>query len=368
MFAPIRALLAVRPRASPGVLGAAAAVAVIFAATPFLVPAVASAYGVALGTAGLISTAQVGGFAAAAFLSGRFLAPSRGLLLSSVAGLALVNASSAISVPFPTLLALRLMAGVLMGLVTWITWADAARHTRGIHEVAALGPLTAAVGSPIVAVIAQNWGYPGVYLALAGMCVVSLLLPTEVEHRTRVGTAVSPSRSNRVLLGSLFLATLFGSAMFVYAAAAGSRTGLSPLAVSLGFSLNAVAGIAATRLTESRAGRWLGLTALCAWATGVVPSPAVFLTALTLWGLGFWLALPAVFRLLAERSLRPDERVGDAQAVMAVGRMVGPAIGGVLLADGRFATLGWVSGAGLLIAATVVHAVERHRGVRASIP
>ena len=63
---------------------------------------------------------------------------------------------------------------------------------------------------------------------------------------------------------------------------------------------------------------------------GVVHVPVAFWTAMIVWGFAFWMGVPGAFALLAERSRFPDERAGDAQAVMALGRVVGPLIGGVL--------------------------------------
>ncbi len=65
MFAPARLAYALRPNAPIGILVAAAAVQVLFGATPFLIPEVASRYGVTEGLAAGISVAQVGAFAIA---------------------------------------------------------------------------------------------------------------------------------------------------------------------------------------------------------------------------------------------------------------------------------------------------------------
>jgi predicted MFS family arabinose efflux permease len=69
-------------------------------------------------------------------------------------------------------------------------------------------------------------------------------------------------------------------------------------------------------------------------------------------------AIPAVFRLLAERSLTPSERVGDAQAVMAVGRVVGPVVGGIALGTGHFTLLSIVGAVIMCLAAFTVTTVE----------
>lgn len=364
MFAPHRFLTSVRPEASPGVLAGAGVVTAVFAATPFLIPAIADGYGISTGAAGLLSTAQVGGFAAAAFAAGRLARPSGRLLRLSLAILAITSLLSAVAPNVPLLLALRLLAGAGMGIITWVAWADATRFARGLGDVAAVGPLAATIASPLLAWLAETGSFPAIYAALGGAAVVALLLPIRVVAPPPVGRAVSPSRSNRVLLTALALLTFFGSAVFVFGAAAGSTVaGLDPLTVSLGFSLNALAGVAATRRVARTAtgGWWMIGTAVGALATMTVPNGWVFISAMAVWGFAFWMGVPEILRLLASRSLRPDERVGDAQSIMAVGRAAGPALGGLVVGDGRFALLGLVGGVGLLVASMVVVGVERYR-------
>ncbi|MGH8946378.1 MAG: hypothetical protein ACRDVL_09520 [Acidimicrobiia bacterium] len=139
--------------------------------------------------------------------------------------------------------------------------------------------------------------------------------------------------------------------------------GLTPLAVSWGLSLNALTGFLATRLrgTTRRAGLWMGFTALSALVLGIVGSPWVFFAVMVVWGFAFWMAIPAVFTLLAEKSLIPSERIGDAQAMMALGRVFGPILGGVALGAGQFDRLSLVGGVVMTMAAAVVTMVARYR-------
>lgn len=364
MFAPHRFLTSVRPEASAGVLAGAGVVTAVFAATPFLIPAIAGGFGISTGAAGLLSTAQVGGFAAAAFVAGRTASPSARLLRLSLAVLAVSTLLSAVAPTIQLLLGLRLVAGAAMGVITWVAWADATRFSRGLGDVAAVGPIAATVASPVLAWLAGIGSYPTVYLTLGIAAGITLLLPVNVVAPPPVGRRVSPSRSNRVLLVALAMLTFFGSAVFVFGAAAGTEVaGLDPLVVSLGFSLNALAGVAGTRRVARTAtgGWWMIGTAVGALAIMTVPNGWVFLTAMAVWGFSFWMGVPEILRLLASRSLRPDERVGDAQSIMAVGRAAGPAIGGLVVGDGRFALLGLVGGAGLLAASLIVAAVEQYR-------
>jgi len=80
-----------------------------------------------------------------------------------------------------------------------------------------------------------------------------------------------------------------------------------------------------------------------------IHEPIVFWMALPVWGFSFWMGIPGVYSLLAKRSRYPEERAGDAQAIMAAGRMIGPLMGGALFAW-SLPALGLVGG-GLMVAA-----------------
>jgi len=80
MIGPVRVFLVLRESPQLDSLAAIAAVSALFAATPFIIPAVALEYSVSLGRSGLLSAAQVGGFAVAAFVAGRRLRTHRAYL------------------------------------------------------------------------------------------------------------------------------------------------------------------------------------------------------------------------------------------------------------------------------------------------
>ena len=60
-----------------------ATVSITFAATPFLLQPIADEFGVSLGQAGLMSTAQVGTFALVVFVAGRRLSTDRRFLVGA---------------------------------------------------------------------------------------------------------------------------------------------------------------------------------------------------------------------------------------------------------------------------------------------
>jgi DHA1 family inner membrane transport protein len=311
-----------------------------------------------------MSVAQVGSFAAASFLAGRFLRPRRRLHYGALGIVALSSFGSALVTSFALLLVVRVVAGLGMGIITWIAWAEATRFPRGMADVAAVAPVTATIASPILGWLTEAGGYPLVFAVLGLATAAATLLPVDFGDLPKIGRNVSGSRSNRVLLASLVILSVGGASVFIFTAAAAQQIhGLTPINVSWALSLNAIAGVVATRLTArpGTAGLWLLATATSALVVGIVGSSLVFFAALTVWGFAFWMAVPAIFRLLADRSKNPSERMGDAQAAMATGRVFGPIVGGLALAAGQFGRLSVVGSSVILVAALVVTVVEWHR-------
>jgi DHA1 family inner membrane transport protein len=345
-------------------MAGAAVVAATFAATPFLLPDVSTRLSVDIGSTGLLSVAQVGSFAAASFFAGRLFRPRRRLHYGSLVLVALAALGSALATDFGFLIGMRVLAGLGMGTITWIAWADATRFSRGLGDVAAVAPVTATVASPLLGWLVEIGGYPLVFAAIGVIALLAMFLPVDFGDLPRIGREVSVSRSNRVLLAALAVLSVGGSAVFIFTAAAAQEIhGLSPVTVSWALSLNAIAGVAATRrkARARTAGIWLAVTAMSALTVGVVGSSVVFFLALTLWGFAFWMAVPAVLSLLAARSKTPSERMGDAQAAMASGRVLGPIVGGLALGAGQFARLSAVGATIIMVAAVIVAVVEWHR-------
>lgn len=361
---PTRAIAAVRPQASPGVLGGAVAVAAVFGATPFLLPAVAEQFQMPIGNTGILSTAQVGSFAVAAFLAGRLLRPRRRFHYGALLLVALASLGAAFATNLPMLLVALFITGIGLGTLTWIAWADATRFTRGIGDIAATAPVTASLTSPGLAWLVQQGGFKAVYIALAALAVAVMPLRVDFGDLPRVGRQVSDSNSNRALLLALGVLSLGGSGTFVFVAATAANVqGMSPVAMSWAISINAIAGVVATRLNArpGTAGWWLVACILPNLALGLIASQVVFFLAMVLWGFAWWMAIPAIFVMLADRSLIPSERVGDAQAVMAVGRVVGPIAGGIALGAGYYGRLSAFGAAFTALSAVIVLAVAYYR-------
>ncbi len=334
----------------------------MFAASPLIIPRLMVDLEVPVQAVGVISSVQVGCFALASFLAGRLLTGSRRLLRGVLVGLVAANVLSAVAPTFPLLVATRALAGTTAGIVNWLAWRHAAHHPDSMGAVASIGPATAAVASVVFGWVMSLVGYPGVYLALGLMPLLALLLPHSIDQGKRIGRQVSASRSNRLLLVALGTMTLFGSALFIYAGLYfGADRGAPDWLLAWGLAANAVAGIVGARFSMRSGGLWFLATALSALLMGTADTIWPAMAGMVLWGLFFWFAVPAVLRLLEDYSDRTGERSGDAQAVMAVGRVGGPLLGGALLAAGDLDLLGMVAGAGMTFGAALILGVERYR-------
>lgn len=361
--APLRLLLTLRPRVPLGVLVTTAVSTVVFASTPFLVKGVADDFDVDVARVGLISTAQLGGFMVASWGAGRFLRPRRRVMVVAVLLGLVANLASALVPWFSALIAIRFVSGISLGLIAWVAWAEAFGDDERTGDIAVIGPIVGTLASPVVAVVVDRLGADAWFLVLA----VMHLLPLGFIRATRF-TAVAPPKGARhrptraaaAILACLGMMTLGGSSVFVFASVIGQdEVGMSAFAVSLVFAANSIAGVPSAKYRGVRRlpGLWMMTTAACAVVVGLVHHPVAFWVALPLWGFSFWMATPAAFSLLAERSRYPAERAGDAQAIMAAGRVVGPLMGGLAYAASP-GSIGVVGGGVMAVAGAAMVYVE----------
>lgn len=364
MQIPIRLAVLLRPSVAPGVLLGVGFTALVFSATPFLFDLVEEEYEIGLTAASLIGVAQLGGFLLGSWGSGRWLRPRRRVFIAALFVAIAVNLFSSLLPSFAVLVSLRLLSGLALGVITWFAWVQVFGDDKGMADIAVISPLAGAVSGPLIAVFAVGGGASAVFALLGTMAVVPALFnrgtgaSDRVQPRTRSSTPVPAAV---VLLAALGLFTLGGSAVFQYTVVVGTgEVGLSTGAVAGLFSLNAVASIPAAKWPWRRGipGLWMALTGLCAFFVMSGGGQIVFGLALTVWGFGFWMAIPGAFKALAERSANPSDRAGDAQAVMAAGRVVGPFVGGAIIDGLGTSWLGLLGGGLMVLAAGAVFAVR----------
>ncbi len=340
---PARAFGAFKPTASPGLLAASSAIAATFTATPFVIAESIQRFDIGIGWAATLSTAQVGGFTLTNLIGNRRFTASAALARTCLIVFAAANALSIVIPLFPALVAARVVSGGAMGLLTWIAWADSATDGKRRGEIAAIGPLASAISAPILGVLSAIGGLGSIFAVLTLAAAAGLFLNIEVaEHAISKVRNPIQTPGVRLVLVSMAAITGAGSAVFVFARVIAENLGMSALATSLAFSLNALAGIPTARFPGRRRlpGLWIAIMGGCALLLTQTSSQVVYFVVLGVWGLCFWSAIPEVFSMLADRSVFPSDRVGDAQASMAFGRVIGPSVGGALVIGGSFTAVG----------------------------
>ena len=328
-----------------------------------MIPEIADRFGIGRGEGGLYSTVQVGAFALANLILPRVVQPSARIFKIALVMLMVANLGSIVAPNFLMLLISRVFTGGAAGAITWLGWAAAMGTRASLSSMSAVGPMAALVASPLIGLLV-GLGDRAVFAAMA--VTVAPLLFVHIppfSQRPRPGER-SGSRSNRVLLAALCLLTCAGASLFVYqAVVAVDILDMSPFAASLAFSLNAAAGFVGARFANRhrRPGLWLATSGPAAILSVMGGSVLWFYVGLAWWGFAFWMGLPGVLEMLAARSLRPDERAGDAQGLMAFGRSAGPGIGGVFVDGANFEGLALAAGIGLTLSGLVVVAVQEGR-------
>lgn len=336
----------------------------VFGATPFLLELVTDEYGVSLVAASFIGVGQLSGFVVGSWGAGRVLQPRRRVFVAALSLALATNLLSAALPPFWVLVGLRFASGVALGLIAWFGWVQVFGEKKGMADIAVMGPLAGIAAGPLVATFAVA-GPSGVFLMLAGAAAIPLVLNRgTVDRGTNVqkGERSAPVPEAVIILAALGLFTLGGSAVFQYAVLIGTgKAGLSVGTVAAIFSANAVAGIPSARWPwhRGRPGLWFILIGCCALGLTGTTNAVVFGVSVVAWGFCFWMATPGVFSVLAERSVNPADRAGDAQAVMAVGRIFGPLLGASMLEPFGATTLGFVGGGLMFVAGATVLLVEK---------
>jgi DHA1 family inner membrane transport protein len=350
MQIPVRLTLLLRPSVSIGILLAVGFSTFVLGATPFLLDLVVDEYEIGLASASFIGVAQLGGFVLGSWGSGRWLRPRRRVFIAALALALAANLVSAALPPFVLLVALRFLSGLSLGLISWFAWVQVFGDEQRMGDIAVMGPVAGIIASPVIAIFATGGGAAGVFAMLTLMAAIPLAFnrgsgAADVVPSAKQRTAPVPIA--RILLLCLGLFTLGGSAVFQYAVVLGTgNVGLQAGQVALIFSANALAAIPSARWPWSRGlpGPWLVATGVCAVTMSIATDAVIFAAAIIFWGFAFWMGIPGVFKVLAERSANPADRAGDAQAVMAGGRVLGPLLGGLLLDGFGTAALGLIGG------------------------
>jgi DHA1 family inner membrane transport protein len=307
----------------------------------------------------------------------------RTLLAATLAVLVLTNAASALAPDYASLLVLRLVMLAVGALYTPQAAGTAAlivpAEKRGstIAYIFLGWSLAAAIGLPLITLIASRYGWRSVYGGISALGFVGFLLlawrlpggllgaPVDLKTWADVGR-------NRMIVLLLSITTLQMSGQFVVLTFMGpllnKLTGASPDAIGLVFACYGVFGFVgiaiATRVVDS----WgayktsllftaVMLTGIAGWAlsAGVYPLMAC---SVAIWGLGFAStnSMQQV-RLVTSAPALASASVSLNTSVLYVGQAVGSAIGGMLYArdllyGAGYAAVGFVALALVLVILT----------------
>jgi predicted MFS family arabinose efflux permease len=337
-----------------------------------------SGLGVSISAAGLLITFGAimlcVGSPVTAWLTSRI--ERRTLLATTLAVLALTNIASAVVPDYASLLVIRLVMLAVGALYTPQAAGTAGlivpEHRRGstIAYIFLGWSLAAAVGLPLITLVASHYGWRAAYGGIGALGCVSFLLLAWRLPRGLVGAPVDLKTwidigRNRMIVLLLSITMLQMSGQFVVFTFMGpllsKLTGAGPDAIGLAFACYGVFGFIgiaiATRIVDSW-GAWktsvlfagLLLAGVAGWAfsAGIYP---LMIASVAIWGLGFAStnSMQQV-RLVGTAPSLASASVSLNTSVLYVGQAIGSAIGGFLYARDLLFATGYVAAAFVALA------------------
>src|SRR4051794_20170319 len=317
----------------------------------------------------------------------------RTLLAATLAVLALTNIASAFAPDYATLLVIRLIMLAVGALYTPQAAGTAAlivpAEKRGstIAYIFLGWSIAAAVGLPLITLIASRYGWRAVYGGIGLIGCFSFLLLAWRLPRGLVSSPVDLKTwadvgRNRMIVLLLSATALQMSGQFVVftfmAPLLTKLTHAGPDAVGLVFMIYGVFGFIgiaiATRIVDAWGGyktsllsTVLLLTGVSGWALSAGSYP-LMACSVAIWGLGFAStnSMQQV-RLVAAAPALASASVSLNTSVLYIGQAVGSAIGGVLYARDLLHGAGYVAMGFVALALTIV-ALTKPREGSASLP
>jgi MFS transporter, DHA1 family, inner membrane transport protein len=308
----------------------------------------------------------------------------RRLLAVTLAVLAVTNIASAFAPDYASLLALRLLMLAIGVIYTPQAAGTAAmivpEKKRGstIAYVFLGWSLAAAVGLPLITLVAHRYGWRAAYGGVGALGVASFLLLTwrlprglfgaPVELRTWLDLA-----RNKLVVLLLFVTTLYMAGQFVIFTFMGpllaKLTGASADAISLVFALYGAFGFVGVMIATRVVDGWgayrtsllfvtLCLVGVAGWALSA-GNYLLMACSITVWGLGFAAtnSMQQV-RLVAAAPPLASASVSLNTSVLYVGQAIGSAVGGFLYGQDMLYGAGYVATAFLVAAVLIVVATR----------
>ena len=302
------------------------------------------------------------------------------LLAVTLAVLAVTNIASAFAPDYASLLGLRL-AMLAIGVIytpqaagTAAMIVPEARRGSTIAYVFLGWSLAAAIGLPLVTLIAHRYGWRAAYAGIGALGVASFLLLTWRLPRGLFGAPVRlrtwlDLARNRLVVLLLLITTLYMSGQFViftFMAPLLTRlTGASADAIGLAFALYGVFGFIGVAVATRIVDGWgayrtsllsisLVLAGIAGWAL-TAGNYLLMAISVAVWGLGFASSNSMQqVRLVAAAPPMASASVALNTSVLYVGQAIGSAVGGILYGGGFLYGAGYVATAFLVLALITV--------------
>lgn len=380
-----------RPAAAPRFAPSALMLGNVVTGTAVLAPAgmlqeLSGALDVSIRTAGLLITfgaiVLCVGSPVTAWLTSRI--ERRRLLAVTLAVLAITNIASAFAPDYASLLALRLLMLAIGVIYTPQAAGTAAmivpESKRGstIAYVFLGWSLAAAVGLPLITLIAHRYGWRAAYGGIGALGAVSFLL---LMWRVPAGLFGAPVAlrtwlelaRNRLVLLLLLVTTLYMAGQFVIftfmAPLLAKLTGASGDAASLVFALYGIFGflgvMVATRIVDGWGAYRTSLLSVSCVFIGVAGwaltagNYLLMAISVAVWGLGFASANSMQqVRLVSAAPPLASASVSLNTSVLYVGQAIGSAVGGMLYGREMLFGTGYVAAAFLAAAVLIVIATR----------
>jgi predicted MFS family arabinose efflux permease len=314
----------------------------------------------------------------------------RRLLAVTLAVLAATNIASAFAPDYASLLALRL-AMLAIGVIFTPQAAGTAalivpesRRGSTIAYVFLGWSLAAAIGLPLITLVAHRYGWRAAYGGIGALGVVSFLL---LIWRLPGGLFGAPVRlrtwldlaGNRLVVLLLLITTLYMSGQFVIFTFMGPLlarlTGASADAIGLVFAIYGVFGFIGVAVATRIVDGWgayrtsllsisLVLAGTAGWAL-TSGNYALMAASVAVWGLGFASSNSMQqVRLVAAAPPLASASVALNTSVLYIGQAIGSAIGGILYGGDFLYGAGYVGTAFLVLAFVTVLVTRPRRDIK----
>lgn len=358
-------------------------------ALPFMVAANMRTLQIDEAAAGILSSLEfLGVFITSVVFAPRMARVDRRRLALTGAGIVvLANVASAYWGTYESLSVLRLIAGLGAGLALATgnaTISNARRPERFAGWMTVLLVALQTLVSASFGYIAESWGQPGVYLALAGTVLVLMALmlfmprsaPTRdfPESETVIhGRLPILGLAGIAILVGMFAFSLRDTMSWAFLTSIGISAGLTESEVGSLLAQSALIGISGPLLAALIGARF-GLTLpliLGIILSGLVTyaisqssnSASLYSTAVLAWVGTYWLCVAYLTALAAEMDIN-GRIAAAAGSALILGIAVGPSVGGAMISGGGYGKVGHFNN--LLVLITLIGALTAYRLLRKS--